>query len=364
MSRPLPSSSPRAFQSGSHHGFHRRGLAARAWVALLLANARYWSTVAPLVRAQLARWEQRAEAIPDPAPRRLATCKLRQERFNSELAATLATLAPRAQRGLAVEAIVALQVAYDYLDVLGERSLLPISPGRRDVTRCGIEDGYLCELTATVEDALARLPAARAVGATARRAAERCARAQALSHAASSSGDEELRQWARDEAEGTALGWPEWLAGAQASVLCLHALIAAAADPRATPRDAEQLDALYLSIGALTMLDSLVDRAEDAAAGERGYIRFYEGPEQMALALSSAAREAARRTSATPHPGHHAMTLAGVVAYYASAPAAASASALPVVKRVCGELGALMVPTLALMRSWRLAKRLHGRMRS
>ncbi len=35
--------------------------------ALVLANTRYWITVAPLVRAQLDHWTRRAEDIPDPA---------------------------------------------------------------------------------------------------------------------------------------------------------------------------------------------------------------------------------------------------------------------------------------------------------
>ncbi|HKH79631.1 MAG TPA: DUF2600 family protein, partial [Solirubrobacteraceae bacterium] len=105
--------------------------------ALLLASARYWSTVAPVVRSQLARWERRAQAIEDPVLRRLALSKLSEERFNVELATALATPAPRARRGQVVEAIVALQVAYDYLDALTESPVAddllldPLSDGRR-----------------------------------------------------------------------------------------------------------------------------------------------------------------------------------------------------------------------------------------
>jgi hypothetical protein len=54
------------------------------------------------------------------------------------------------------------------------------------------------------------------------------------------------------------------------------------------------------------------------------------------------------------------MTLVGVVAYYASAPAAGDdAWARPVFARVERELTPLISPTLALMRGWRLAKRPH-----
>jgi hypothetical protein len=100
--------------------------------ALVAANARYWTSVAPVVRAQLARWERRARAIPDPALRATALEKLREERFNAEVAATLATLAPRAQRARTAEAIVALQVAYDYLDGLTEQPAAdPLRSGRQ-----------------------------------------------------------------------------------------------------------------------------------------------------------------------------------------------------------------------------------------
>lgn len=88
---------------------------------LTVANARYWTSVAPVVRAQLRRWERRAQEIPDPALRALALQKLREERFNAEVAATLATLAPRTRRARTVQAIVALQLAYDYLDGLTEQ---------------------------------------------------------------------------------------------------------------------------------------------------------------------------------------------------------------------------------------------------
>ncbi len=103
-----------------------------AVLTLAVANARYWTGVAPVARAQLARWERRARAIPDPALRATALAKLQTERFNAEAAATLATLAPRAQRARTAEAIVALQVAYDYLDGLTEQPAAdPLRDGRR-----------------------------------------------------------------------------------------------------------------------------------------------------------------------------------------------------------------------------------------
>jgi tetraprenyl-beta-curcumene synthase len=357
-------------------------------LALGVANARYWSTVAPLVRARLAHWERRAREIPDPVLQGLAISKLRKERFNVEVAATLATLAPRAHRRSAVEAIVALQVMYDYLDLLTEQpSADGVSDGRQlfaalryavapDAEAGGDyyrhhprsdDGGYLAELAGTARRAFAQLPAAAAVAATAQRSAERCAEAQVLSHAAAhslpGSGDPEiaeLERWAGREATGTALQWPEFLAGAAASVIAMHALIATAADHHSGPEDARAIDTVYLSIGALTMLDSLVDHQEDINAGELGYLRYYDGPLQMAQRLAGLAADARVRARLLPNAAHHAMTLVGVVAYYASAPSARSPIALPVVEHVRRELRPLIVPTLALMRVWRLAKQVHS----
>ena len=370
---------------------------ARAGIALPLANVRYWATVAPVVRAQLTRWERRAQAIEDPFLRTLAISKLREERFNVELAATLATPAPRAHRKRAAEAIVALQVLYDYLDLLTEQPLSDPLPDSRRLFAALIDaltlakkprgdyyphdlrsrdDGYLEELVKTTRDALARLPGAAAVVEVAQRSARRCAEAQVLSHAAARSGSAEaqtlshaaarsssaeVERWARREATGTPLQWPEFLAGATASVLAVHALIAAAADERTTIEAAQEIDALYLSIGALTMLDSLVDHQHDIATGELGYVQYYESPEMMAVRLVSVARDAAERARALPNAAHHIMTLIGVVAYYSSAPAASSAFALPVTEHMRGALGPLITPTLALMRAWRLAKRVNRR---
>jgi hypothetical protein len=370
---------------------------------LAIAGARYWTTVAPRVRTQLERWELRALSIPDPLLRALATGKLRDERLNVELAATFACSAPRARRRLVVDAIVALQVAYDYLDALGEQHTdlrhCPDEdrpgedhpggdrpdedhPGEDHPDRPGedhpggdrpdealvdavsldggarSDDGYVAELITVVRHVLAQLPSTATIERTVRRAAERCARAQALAHAASSPACvRALQEWATREAQGSRLGWLEWLAGAQASVLCMHALIAAAADADTTPGEAAQLDDLYLTISALTMLDSLVDHAEDTRAGALRYAPLYRSFEQMGLALCAAAQEGLRRAQAAPHSGRHAMTLAGIVAHYASAPSASSPSAQPVIVQVQNELRPLIVPVLALMRASRLAGR-------
>lgn len=358
--------------------FGDRRLLARAGVALVLANIRFWGTVAPLVGAQLKRWEQRAQAIDDPTLRALALAKLHEERFNAEVAATLATLAPREHRKAVTEAIVAYEVMYDYLDGLTEQPTTDplrhgresyraftdaITPGREPTgdyysSRPADDGGYLDALVNVVRRTLAKLPSTAAISRAASDAAVRCSEAQVRAHAVPTLGTAQLEQWAASEARGTPLGWQEFLAGAASSVLAVHALIAAAADKRTTLEDAAEIDATYLSICALsTMLDSLIDHQRDVQAHQSGYVRYYESHDLLAQDLAGAARRAVEHAHALRNGAHHVMTLVGVAAYYISAPSAGSAFAQPVTRNVRGQLEPLITPTLALMRSWRAAKR-------
>jgi tetraprenyl-beta-curcumene synthase len=348
-------------------------------VALAVANARYWTSVAPIARAQLRRWEHRAGAIPDPALRAIALAKLQGERFNAEVAATLATLAPRPRRARTVEAIVALQVLYDYLDGLTEQPAPdPLRDGRRlslaftDALGAGPaqmgdyfrhhrsdDGGYLAALSATTSAALAGLPAWSAVSEAALRSGARCAEAQVRVHAAPRAGAAQLEEWARAQAASTTLQWREFMAGAVSSVLAVHALIAAAANARTTPAEAAAIDSAYLSISALsTMLDGVIDYEQDSSSGEAWYVSHYDSRAVLADQVVAVVRDAKRQARTLPNAAHHTITLVGVVAYYTSAPQATRGIAAPLARRVNDELGPLIAPTLAVMRAWRGAKTL------
>jgi tetraprenyl-beta-curcumene synthase len=354
---------------------HDHRLAARATVALALANVRYWLTVAPRVRRQLRHWEGRAQAIHDPDLRALALGKLHTEGFNAEAGAMLATLAPRAHRKQAVDAIVALELLFDYLDGRTESPLGdPLRDGERLYTaftdaiepaaerprhshQGGQDASYLEELSTAVSVALEQLPARQAIMQAARASAQRSATAQVHMHTAPEIGTTQLEDWARSEAQQTGLDWREFLAGAASSVLALHALIAAAADPRTTPTQALQIDAAYLSICVVvTLLDGVVDQGPDGNAGELGYISFYDDPDLLGQTLAGAAQRAAREARALRNGTQHVMMLAGAVAFWASAPGARSDLARPVVARLRRALGPLVSPPLAVMRIWRAVR--------
>jgi hypothetical protein len=352
-----------------------RGLQGRALVALSLASARYVRSVAPVVTASLAHWRARAQAIEDPQLRALALRKLDAEGFNAEAGAMLATLAPTEHRAEAVEAIVALELLFDLLDGLTERPLTePLDEGRELFTPfvdalCAPmpaesplrREGYMNELSAAARRALLRLPAVSVVRDLAVFNARRAAEAQVRMHAVPALGSEQLERWARAQAQtlGGSLGWREQLAGSAASVLTIHALIVAAADRTTTPANVEQIGDLYFSICALvTLLDGLIDRERDRLEGRVGYLSFYPETWSPARTLPALARRAAAQAATLPNGTHHLAMLAGVVAYYTSAPGARDPMVRPVTADLRHQLAPLIFPALVVMHVWRLTRRL------
>lgn len=355
-------------------------LTLRVNVALVLANLRYWSTVAALVHTQLDHWTQRTEDIPDHALQKIAITNLREEGFNAQATATLATLARRPYRTPVVEAIVGLQVLYDYLDSLIERPLAdPLAEGRQlyqafidaivldnpshgdyyPQTQGSDDGGYLQELVDVVRNALIRLPSQTAIAQVSAKVVRRCSEAQIHAHAASSLGDRQLERWASSNALGTGLEWREFLAGAVSSGLSLHALIALAGDPNTSQGHAFAIDEVYLSIcAATTLLDGLIDYEQDIfSMGRPGYTRYYEDGNALTQGLRSVIHRAASNACDLPNGPYHLMILIGVVAYYLSAPTASSDYARYATEQIRQELTPLITPILAIMRVWRSAKR-------
>lgn len=320
--------------------------------AVLATLAVYEARVLPRARRELASWRGLAEAIPDPVLRATALAALSDKAANVEAVAVFATLAPPARRPAAVRAIVALQAAIDYLDSLGEQPgadalgdglLLHGSLGTVFAAGesadwyahhpRGEDGGYLERLLAASRIAFASLPSGPALGPLAHAAALRCGEGQSHTHAAVRS-PQALRAWAAERAV-PGFAWWETAAGACSSVAA-HALIALAANPGVDPRQAALVDVAYFPpVGALTvLLDDLVDREADRAAGEHSYLDYYSGPEEAAerlAAITVAARDSER---CLPQADRHAAILAGVLSHYLAAPAADSAYAAPIRARL------------------------------
>lgn len=354
--------------------------AASALRALTLANVRYWTTVHPRVRAELRHWERRAAEIPDPTWRAIARDKLASEQFNAQVAATLATLAPLPVRALTVRAIVAAEVLYDYLDGASEHTLggarlydaFQVALGQADFTAdhyfaglAGNDGGYLHQLATTCREALRRLPAAAAVAAAALDAAGSCATAQTFTHRIPDDGVGPLRAWCQPGAMRHGIAWWEFAAGGAASILAVHALLAAEACSSTTEKDAVAIsDAYFFTCALSTLLDSVVDRQRDDRQGSHSFTAYYDDEYAQVRGITAVARQALAGTSQLQHASHHAMTVAGVAGYYLSATGTSMSDAQATALAVERELGPAMRPILAIFALWRCIKRLHSRQRN
>jgi len=125
-----------------------------------------------------------------------------------------------------------------------------------------------------------------------------------------------LRRWAAREAihhqargDGPDLYWWEVTA---------FALIAAATDSAIRPRQVSAIDRAYFPwIGAVnSLLDSLIDHAEDAGPGKHGLLDYYDSAEQLAARRELIADEAHRRARAVDYSGGHTLILAARMSFY------------------------------------------------
>jgi tetraprenyl-beta-curcumene synthase len=360
----------------------RIGSASRAAVAVAFAGAarRYWLEVFPCARAELRHWRQRAGEIIDPALRKLAFEAQRGKYESIEGAVAFATFVPPASRAIAIRAITAYQVAFDYIDTISEQpGADPVANGHRlnqallhalepdggsHATELGHYDyyahhscredaGYLQDLVDTCRTALQALPSYAAIAESVQRATARIVAYQSLNHGDGHGSFEAFARWARAENRpGAGLRW--WETGAAAgSPLPVFALIAAAAKPRTDAREAIALGNAYFPwIASLSsLLDNLIDRHEDAGDGQRNLLDYYASPAEAASRLQTLARRAVGCTSALSDGQHHTMILAAMASFYHGAPGAAEPDARLATQRILDVMvGDFALPSALLLR--------------
>jgi tetraprenyl-beta-curcumene synthase len=370
-------------------------------VALLATFAHaalsYWTSVFPRVCFYIARWRRRARRIPDPVLRRLALDAL-EKRGNIEGAAAFAAFVPLARRANVTKATSAFQAAYNLLDMLGEQpSSDPVLDGRRlhealvyAVTPRGAtgqldgasgqegpvvaldwyehhpqrgDGGYLDTLLEECRDAFAALPSYLLAAPSAQDAAARIVAFQSLNLSKSQGEHTGLEHWARAATPpGTGLQWWETAAAAGSS-LGVHVLIAAAAEELL---DADEVDlfarAYFPWIGGLhSLLDNLIDKHEDEAAGHRSLIEYY-GPEQAAQRMRWIAEQALQRANELPHSRRHVVILAAMIGNYLATPEAHSAELKPIGDSVLATVNALRRPTMLVFELRRMPAQIRARL--
>ncbi|HZV75784.1 MAG TPA: DUF2600 family protein [Conexibacter sp.] len=342
--------------------------------AVVRSLALFAFVIVPGVRVQLRVWERVAQAIPDPMLRAQALDSLQRKASNAEAAAVFSTVAPRRGRGDVVALLVALQVLTDFLDTVSEtavpdplRNSAALHAALVDAVQPGTgsamyyrhhpqrdDGGYVAQLVECCQRGVQALPAREAIRPFVVRAARRCGAGQSYTHEAIHRGPGRLVAWASVLVRGTDYRWWEAAAGASSSV-AVHALVAAAADPRMTPEEAERVDATYyLGVGCLTvLLDNLVDREADATDGAHSYLDYYGCAAEAASRLAAIVELAGEATRSLRGRRRHEVILAGVLGFYLSAPGVRTDYARLIRTRVLERAGPAVWPILLMMRARR-----------
>jgi tetraprenyl-beta-curcumene synthase len=345
--------------------------------AFAAAACRYWLTVLPVARAELRRLRRDASRIPDRALRRLAMGVYQRDWASLEGVAAFAAFIPSTRRAQVVRLLVRFQSVYQYTDMLMERAshshsanarrlhaavLAAVDPQRehRDYYAYAErreDGGYLAELVDGCRRLLAGLPSYPLVLDAVAGHARRIVFYQSRVNLAGREDYPALARWARTAAPADApQRWWE-VAAASGSSLTALALLAAAATPDLDAGRVQVVEALYWPwMGALhTLLDSLVDRAEDAATGQNNLLDHYPSPVEMADRMEYLALESVRRADALGTD--HRLILAGVVSLYLSEPQAWAPRARATTERVLAALGGLAAPAMMVLSARRLAHR-------
>lgn len=329
---------------------------------------RYWLGVFPQVRAEVGGWRLRAQQIPDPLLRGFALQMQRVKVGNVEGAAAYGVFARRAHRHGVVAAQVAFQTAYDYADVLAEReSDDPVANGQTlhralllvseragahidYYAHCGSSDdaGYLTALSDACRTSYGALPARTAFASPLERAIGRIVAYQGRNHRHPHGMHLALAAWAtRETPEGSDLRWWETAASAGSST-GVFSFIAAASHPEMDRRRSAELEGAYFPwAGSLhTLLDSLVDRREDARTGQRNLLDYYRGEEEARARMGLIADEAARRLRRLPDGQGQLIVFAAMASLYVISVRSDSPSDHAISGAVLTAIGMPVVPAL------------------
>lgn len=342
----------------------------------LRAAAREIAWSHALYRRELARWSALAAQIPDPRLRSAGLEVFSRKRSHVKGSAFFSTLPTSRSRDL-VRALVAYEVIYDYLDVVSE---MTVSSGREngehlfralvDAVTPGEavapdyyalsphrEDrGFLAALVGACRASCARLPAFALVAPIVSRDADR-GPLYATNHEVDPAVRTRLLQeWAEGRGGHPGLGWFE-LAAADSTPLTVQLLLALAADAHVSDTEIDACRRVYYPWVCLlaTMLDSHIDRTEDAAAGSHSYVGYYANEAAAARRLADLTRGAVEGTLTLRHGERHALLVALMIAVHLSKESASAPADRRATSTLIAAGGWRVRATLPLMRRWRTA---------
>lgn len=319
---------------------------------------------------EIAYWRRMAHGIPDALIRQDALHALERKRTHAHGAAFFCILPRRPSPDL-VRLLVAYELIWDLLDNLSERAaaagfidgrplhsaiaeaLDPDTP-LSDYYACtpyGDDGGYLRALVRSCRSRCALLPSFGAVRELALADARR-AQVLALNHHPDPlKRTAALQAWSEHHFPGSEMPWWE-LSGAASAPLSIHVLLALAAEPACCAERIESVHAAYFPwvAAATTMLDSYVDRHEDAASRAHSYVSHYPQAGCLVAELRSLLSRSVYEVSSIDQAPKHLTIVAAMAAMYLS-----KGRPTPDIRQLVGAGGSLTSALLPLLRGWRLA---------
>lgn len=335
-----------------------------AW-ALVAVIVRYLTTIQPQAHRELARWRQRAHAIPDPTVRAHVLHPFEAD-DSAAGAALFAVLAPlRMQRRL-VRLLVAYVLLWSYVDVRTERDsdtdprlydalVDGLRPDTEPTALLDDDAGYLATLLHECRRGCASLPSWDSVQPAALRLAHDGRAVQAINHGRPASAEGRLRTWASRLPERP---WWEQCAAAS-SPLAIHALMAAASHSDTAPAGAQSTAAAYRPVSALAVLcDHLIDRPEDHQVANHSYLRYVSASSSHAGPMINLAARAVRQVQALPVGERHAVILAAMTAMFLAQPHGSGAADEATALAILTAVGTPAAQLRAVLRAWSQLKSL------
>lgn len=273
--------------------------------------------------------------------------------------------------------LVAYEIIWDYLDNINERSASAGVTNGLQLHRALVnaldprhpiasyyrlspwhdDGGYLRALVTACRQRCERLPSyLRVRGPLIREAAR--SQICALNHAPDGAQrDRLLRAWAACEfPHGHQAQWFE-LSAAASTNLTIFALLALASEPRFTEVTVTDITRAYFPwISLLTaMLDSYVDRDDDAASASHNYLTHYQTPQEAVESIGQLMRRGIREARSLKDGEKHAVISGCMFAMYLSKNSALAAPVRPTTTRLIRAGGSLARLLHPILRLWRTA---------
>ncbi len=350
-------------------------LSPRQLQALIRAVARELRWGLPLVASEVGAWRGRALTIPDPQIRGAALNSIAHKRGNIDGAALFWTL-PNARHPRLLKLLAAYEMICDYLDSTNEPPLAADPANGRQLHRSLIEaldpdrpttehyrhhpwhedNGYLRALVQACRARSTTLPA----NAQARKlliAEATRFEIIAINHDTLQARRETAhKRWAAREFPNPGeASWFELTAAATAS-LTIHALLALSAEPAGNPDSIGRAQRAYSPWVTLstTMLDHLVDQAEDEQNGDHSYIAYYPTSEAATRRVGELVSRCLTEAHALEHGERHTLIAACMIAMYLSKDSARTPDMRTTTRELTAAAGTLTHLLVPILRLWRI----------